>query len=191
MLDQPGGGLGLGDVSPRRGPACGRCGRRRSNGPPCAPWRCRGGTGRHRARGGCLMPWMISWDRGCSPASSPTLDVGRMPIERSRCSSTVKWWYMLNCISATMRPNSRDEAAEHAGLVHLAQGGFGIARESSVDMNRRLASSSARRSLPMRLSERAPAAAHWDGSPCCCDRRGEQADEVDRVVLEDRRPLNG
>src|SRR5258708_5489012 len=43
-----------------------------------------------------------------------------MPMQRTRCSSTVWWWYMLNCIIATMRAKPRHHPAKLRRRLGLA-----------------------------------------------------------------------
>ena len=90
-LDQPGDQIGVGRVEARAaGRPAARCARRRSNDPRSAPWRCRAGTSRHRARrgaaaGSCASARWQAPARDCRRARSSSSS----PMQRIRCSSTV------------------------------------------------------------------------------------------------------
>ena len=133
MADQPGHGLGFGRASGRGADrASSRRARRRSNGFPCGPWRCRAAGPRHRAARRLDRVGKISVDSGWSAAERAALDLGQ---HADRADQMLIDRIVMIHVELHHRDDLAEfgnEAAEHARLVHAAQGRLGIARSRSA-----------------------------------------------------------
>ncbi len=110
----------------------------------------------------------MRWASGCSSSSSPASILASTPSERIRCSSTVKWWYMLNCIIATMRPKSGTKRPSTPVSFMCRKTVSGAFCEVSSSRKRRLASGSTRTIGPRSASERVASrlASGWIARSC-------------------------
>ena len=93
---------------------------------------------------------------------------------------------MLNCIIETTRPKSRHEAAEHAGLVHAPQHRLGVVLRGQ-DLEEQAVRLRVVAQLVVDQPERARRRAHRVGMEreIVLLRQVEDADQVDRIALED------
>ena len=79
------------------------------------------------------------------------------------CSSTVKWWYMLNCICATMRPNSGTKRPSTPASFISGSARPGCRGDVAMSRNAARASASLRHAGVMRRERRAARQAPRDG----------------------------
>ena len=127
-FDQPGDQLGVGRRHARIADKAGaRCGRRRSSDPRSAPWRCRAGTARHKAR--CGAAGRIVLTKSLASANSRILAALDLVEHADAAQQMLVHRIVVIHVELHHRHDAAegaDEFAEHAGLVHPPQHGLGV-----------------------------------------------------------------